>query len=269
MSQALSAVSPLIDIGANLSHESFRDDLDGVLQRAKDAGIEKLVLTGTDPETSKRSIELCERYPDLLVSTVGLHPHEASQFSETMASEFKALAQHDCVKSLGETGLDFNRNYSPHPDQEKAFEAQLALAVELGLPLFLHQRDAHERFLPILKDYRDQLSRVVVHCFTGNREELFDYLDLDLYIGITGWVCDERRGYELHPLLPSIPEDRLMLETDAPYLLPRNIRPKPAGRRNEPANLVYVLAMVAECLQADPQNLAEQTSANARDFFAL
>ncbi len=269
MSQRLTAFSPLIDIGANLSHESFRDDLDEVLQRARDRGIEKLVVTGTDPDTSKRAIEICERYPDLLVSTVGLHPHEASLFSEDMASEFRALAQHDCVRSLGETGLDFNRNYSPHPEQEKAFEAQLALAVELGLPLFLHQRDAHARFLPILKEYRDQLSRIVVHCFTGTREELFDYLDLDLYIGITGWVCDERRGYSLHPLLENIPENRLLLETDAPYLLPRNIQPKPPGRRNEPANLVYVLAMVADCLQTDPQTLAEQTSANARDFFAL
>ncbi len=262
-------VFPLIDIGANLSHESFHDDLDEVLARAQQVGLEKLVVTGTNLESSRQAIDLCRQYPHLLVSTVGLHPHEASHFSTDMEQEFRQLALNDCVKSLGETGLDFNRNYSPHADQEKAFEAQLAMAVELQLPLFLHQRDAHDRFLPILKEYRDKLSQVVVHCFTGKQEELYDYNDLDLYIGITGWVCDERRGYELHPLLKDIPHKRLLLETDAPYLLPRNIQPKPRSRRNEPANLVYVLKMLAECMACDPLELAEVTSSNARDFFAL
>ena len=136
-------------------------------------------------------------------------------------------------------------------------------------PLFLHQRDAHDRFLPILQEVRDQLGHLVVHCFTGTRDELHDYLDMDLYIGITGWICDERRGYDLHPLLKDIPEDRLMLETDAPYLLPRNIKPKPSSRRNEPANLTYVVAMVSHCLGKSPASVALQTSNNARDFFAL
>jgi TatD DNase family protein len=262
-------VFPLIDIGANLSHESFLHDMDELLIRAQDAGLEKIVVTGTNLESSRLAIELCHRNPHLLVSTVGLHPHEASHFSSDIEKEFRQLAQNDCVKSLGETGLDFNRNYSSRADQEKAFEAQLAMAVELQLPLFLHQRDAHRRFLPILKEYRDRLGQVVVHCFTGKRNELYDYIDLDLYIGITGWVCDERRGYELHPLLKDIPEKRLLLETDAPYLLPRNIHPKPRSRRNEPANLVFVLKMLSECLVRDPQELAEVTSSNARVFFSL
>ncbi|MAM70610.1 MAG: hydrolase TatD [Gammaproteobacteria bacterium] len=260
---------PLIDIGANLSHESFSDDLDAVLEQAEQAGIEKLVVTGTNTQSSHRAIELCEQFPHLLVSTVGLHPHEASSFNPEMEDAFRELARHDCVKAIGETGLDFNRNYSPHEDQEKAFRAQLALAVELNLPLFLHQRDAHERFMPILQEYRGQLGKVVVHCFTGSAGELEDYLDLDLHIGITGWVCDERRGYSLHPLLKKIPANRLMLETDAPYLMPRNISPKPKSRRNEPANLLYVLQMVADCLEMDMNSLAKQTSSTARDFFAL
>lgn len=259
----------LIDIGANLSHESFRDDFDSIIERAKLAKIEKLILTGTDIASNQRAIELCKLYPDYLYSTVGLHPHEAKTYSDAIISELREQANSACVKALGETGLDFNRNYSPTESQEKSFSGQLALAAELKLPLFLHQRDAHERFLPILKDYRDQLNKVVVHCFTGTKSELFDYLDLDLYIGITGWVCDERRGYSLHPLLKEIPDNRLMLETDAPYLTPRNIKPKPKTRRNEPANLPYVLAKVAECLRKPPESVAKQTSINARDFFAL
>ncbi len=259
----------MIDIGANLSHESFRDDFDAVISRAKQAKIEKLILTGTDVESNQRSIELCQLYPEYLYSTVGLHPHQASSYDDEINSILRKQMSNACVKSLGETGLDFNRNYSNPKEQEHAFIEQLALATELQMPLFLHQRDAHERFLPILKEFRDQLCNVVVHCFTGTRDELFDYLDMDLYIGITGWVCDERRGYSLHPLLKEIPENRLMLETDAPYLMPRNIKPKPDTRRNEPANLSFVLAKVSECLEKSPESVAKQTSINARDFFAL
>lgn len=259
----------LIDIGANLSHESFRDDFDAVVERAKQAKIEKLILTGTNIASNQRAIDLCQLYPEYLYSTVGLHPHEASSYSDEVNSELREQAKHSCVKSLGETGLDYNRNYSAPKEQEHAFAEQLALAVELKLPLFLHQRDAHDRFLPILRDYREQLGKVVVHCFTGTKNELYDYLDMDLYIGITGWVCDERRGYSLHPLLKEIPDNRLMLETDAPYLMPRNIIPKPNTRRNEPANLPYVLAKVSECLEKHPESIAKQTSINARDFFAL
>ncbi|MBN4053284.1 TatD family hydrolase [Haliea sp. AH-315-K21] len=259
----------MIDIGANLSHESFRDDFDEVIKRAKQARIEKLILTGTDVVSNQRAIALCQRYPDYLFSTVGLHPHEASSYTNELNSVLREQAMHSCVKALGETGLDFNRNYSTPKEQEVAFIEQLGLAVELKMPLFLHQRDAHERFLPILKDFRDQLSKIVVHCFTGTKEELFDYLDMDLHIGITGWVCDERRGYSLHPLLKEIPNNRLMLETDAPYLMPRNIEPKPDTRRNEPANLSYVLEKTSECLGKSPESVAKQTSSNARDFFAL
>ena len=259
----------LIDIGANLSHESFRDDFDETIERAKQARIEKIILTGTDIASNQRAIEFCQLYPGYLFSTAGLHPHEASNITDTLISELREQARHSCVKSLGETGLDFNRNYSPADKQERAFIEQLILAIELKMPLFLHQRDAHKRFLPILKDYRDQLSRIVVHCFTGTKEELFDYLDIDLYIGITGWICDERRGYSLHPLIKEIPNNRLMLETDAPYLMPRNIIPKPDSRRNEPENLPYVLKKVSECLDKSPESVAKQTSINARDFFAL
>ncbi len=259
----------MIDIGANLSHESFRDDFNEVIKRAKKARIEKVILTGTDLASNQRAIELCQLYPGYLFSTVGLHPHEASKYCNEVDSALRKQAMNSCVKSLGETGLDFNRNYSAPKEQEIAFIKQLSLAAELEMPLFLHQRDAHKRFLPILKDFRDQLSQIVVHCFTGTKEELFDYLDMDLYIGITGWVCDERRGFSLHPLLKEIPDNRLMLETDAPYLMPRNIIPKPATRRNEPANLSFILEKVSECLKKKPEYVAKQTTKNSRVFFAL
>jgi TatD DNase family protein len=170
---------------------------------------------------------------------------------------------------VGECGLDFNRQYTPHPDQERWFVAQIELACQLGKPLFLHSRDAHPRFADILHAYRDQLPAAVAHCFTGEREELYAYLDLGLSIGITGWICDERRGAHLHALVRDIPADRLMLETDAPYLTPRDLRPQPKARRNEPAFLPHILRTVARALDQPAEALAHQTSQNARRFFSL
>ncbi|MDC0598792.1 TatD family hydrolase [Gammaproteobacteria bacterium] len=259
----------LIDIGANLSHESFSADLEEVLSNAKSAGLEKIVLTGTCVESSCQALNLAKQFPDFLYSTAGIHPHDAKLFDSEACLALENLAEHSSVKAIGETGLDFNRDFSPRPQQERAFAEQLALAAKLNMPVFLHQRDAHKRFYPILKEQLDQLPRAVVHCFTGDQEELYAYLDLDLYIGITGWICDERRGQNLHAIIKDIPANRLMLETDAPYLLPRTIKPKPKSRRNEPANLIYVLETVARCLDRSPDLVAKQTNQNARDFFDL
>ena len=173
------------------------------------------------------------------------------------------------MRAVGECGLDFDRDFSPRPLQEKALEEQLALAVELQMPVFLHEREASQRLLEILRDYRDRLPAAVVHCFTGERRALYAYLDLDLHIGITGWVCDERRGTHLHPLLRDIPDERLMLETDAPFLLPRTLRPKPKSGRNEPAFLGEVLREVALHRGQPEDSLAAQTTRNARAFFGI
>jgi len=173
------------------------------------------------------------------------------------------------VRAVGECGLDFNRDFSPRPQQEKVLEEHLALAVELQLPVFLHERDANQRLLEILKDYRDHLPAAVVHCFTGEQAALFSYLDLDLHIGITGWICDERRGTHLHPLVREIPRGRLMLESDAPYLLPRTLRPKPKNGRNEPAYLPEVLREVALHRNETMEDLALHSTACARRFFGL
>lgn len=258
-----------IDIGVNLTNNSLLADLDGVLERAADAGVVKMVVTGTSYTDSEQAIQLCAAHPAVLVSTCGIHPHHASEWNDDSYAALRQLAQQDCVRAIGETGLDFNRNYSPGAAQEFAFEQQMMLAAELQLPLFCHQRDAHDRFVSLLRGYRERLPRVVVHCFTDTREALLDYLDLDCYIGISGWICDERRGLDLRQLVKLIPAERLLLETDAPYLLPRNLQPKPASRINEPLHLPHISAEVARCQQRLPAIVAKTSLDNSRRFFNL
>lgn len=262
----------LIDIGVNLTNPSFDDRHVEVLQRAYAAGVQQLVLTGTSVEGSEQALQLCEKLDESaqhLFATAGIHPHSASDWNADSARRLKALLSEPRVRAVGECGLDFNRDFSPRPQQEKVLEEHLALAVELQLPVFLHERDANQRLLDILHDYRDRLPAAVVHCFTGEQRALFSYLDLDLHIGITGWICDERRGTHLHPLVREIPRGRLMLESDAPYLLPRTLRPKPKNGRNEPAYLPEVLREVALHRGETPQDLAEHSTACARRFFGL
>ncbi|MGQ7958199.1 TatD family hydrolase [Pseudomonas sp. SP16.1] len=262
----------LIDIAVNLTHPSLATQAEALLERARAAGVCQLVLTGTSLSESEASLELCRRLDDSgerLFSTAGVHPHDASAWNGASATALKALLGEPEVRAVGECGLDFDRDFSPRPQQEKALEEQLALAAELAMPVFLHEREASQRLLEILRDFRDRLPAAVVHCFTGERRALYAYLDLDLHIGITGWVCDERRGTHLHPLLGDIPADRLMLETDSPFLLPRSLRPKPKSGRNEPAFLTEVLREVARHRRQSEQQLAAETSACARAFFGL
>jgi len=255
----------LVDIGANLTHASFRDDLGAVLARAREHGVARIIVTGTSVEESRRAAELADAHG--LHATAGVHPHHARECSAQTMPALREIAAHSRVVALGECGLDFNRNYSPHPDQEKWFVAQLELAAELGKPLFLHSRDAHPRFAEILRNLR--VAKAVAHCFTGQAAELRAYLDLGLYIGITGWICDERRGRHLVALAKEIPRDRLLLETDSPYLTPRDLHPQPKARRNEPAHLPHILRAVARARGEAPEALAEATTRNAREFFGL
>ena len=258
----------LIDIGANLCHESFAPDLDGVLERAARAGVHRIVVTGTSRSDSEAGAELARRHPHRLRATAGVHPHEAATF-DAAAAAIEALATREEVVAVGETGLDFYRDLSPRPDQERAFEAHLDLAIRLGLPVFMHERDAHRRFVDILKSFRDRLGSAVIHCFTGDRDALHAYLDLDLHVGITGWICDERRGLHLRDLAGRVPADRLMLETDSPYLLPRSLRPRPRPRRNEPAWLTHIARTVADATGETVEALAARTTATACAFFGL
>src|SRR5690554_3203645 len=258
----------LIDIGANLGHESFDHDLPEVLARASEAGVVHYLITGTTLLASERALALTLQYPQMS-STAGIHPHEARHADMEIMQGIRALLAEPNVRAVGETGLDFNRDFSPRAVQERVFTEHLVLAAECRKPVFLHQRDAHDRFLPILKEHRDQLTGGVVHCFTDSREAMYAYLDLDMYIGITGWICDERRGQHLHEIVGDIPPDRLLLETDAPYLLPRTLRPRPKTRRNEPAWLPEVLRVTALHCGRPAAQLAQETTANARRLFSL
>jgi TatD DNase family protein len=262
----------LIDIGVNLVNSSFAGKERDVLDRAYAAHVDQLILTGTSVESSELALKMCRQLDESgqrLFSTAGVHPHSASDWTLDTETQLHALLKETSVCAVGECGLDFNRDFSPRPQQEKVLEAHLALAVALNMPVFLHERDADERLLAILRDYRDHLPGAVVHCFTGEKRALFSYLDMDLHIGITGWICDERRGTHLHPLVREIPRGRLMLESDAPYLLPRTLRPKPKNGRNEPAYLPEVLREVALHRGETPDDLAAHTTACARAFFSL
>ena len=255
----------LTDIGANLTHASFRDDLDAVVARARAAGVGTNIVTGTTVLESRLAAEIADRFG--FYCTAGVHPHHARDCDEHTIAELRKLALHPRCVALGECGLDFNRNYSPHPAQEKWFVAQLEVGLELGKPLFLHSRDAHPRFAQILRTHG--VKTAVAHCFTGEAEELHAYLELGLYIGITGWICDERRGTHLLRLVRDIPADRLLLETDSPYLTPRDLKPQPKARRNEPAFLPHILKTVARALGRTAEEVAAETTRNAERLFGI
>jgi TatD DNase family protein len=262
----------IIDIGANLGNKAFREDLDAVLARAHDAGVEAIVATGTSVAGSQRAWEIAERRRDRsprLFATAGIHPHDASHYGPDALVALRELCARPEVVAVGECGLDFDRNFSPRDAQLGCFEAQLELAAELQMPVFLHERAAHVDFAAILAKHRSRIPRAVVHCFTGGAEELARYLDLDMHIGITGWICDERRGTHLRELVRRIPKDRLMIETDAPFILPRDLRPKPKSNRNEPALLPHVLRTIAAARGESAEELARATTETARAFFSL
>ena len=237
----------LIDIGVNLTNKHLLRDLDGIMRRALDAGVTRMAVTGTSIESSEEAIALCRRFPARLVSTCGIHPHHASEWNDDSLERLELMSRQDCVRAIGETGLDFNRNYSPPAAQEYAFARQLELAAARGMPLFCHQRDAHERFVAMLREQRKRIPRVVVHCFTDSDAALDDYLEMDCYIGITGWICDERRGLELQ----------------------QQVRRKPANRVNEPAFLPHILRAVARHRSQPEQALASQVYENTKVFFNI
>jgi TatD DNase family protein len=257
----------LCDIGVNLTHKSFRADTKAVLVRARDAGVTRMVVTGTSLDGSEDALEIARQH--LLHATAGVHPHEAKTLDSHRLAQLRRLATEPEVVAVGECGLDYDRNFSPPEDQRRAFEMQLELACDLDKPVFLHERSAHEDFVRILERFRPRLSRAVAHCFTGTAEELDAYLALDLHIGITGWICDERRGTHLRALIGRIPPKRLMLETDAPFLLPRTLRPAPKTRRNEPSFLPAVLDTVAESVGRSREQVAAETTQAAIEFFNL
>jgi TatD DNase family protein len=256
----------LFDSHCHLDDRSYQGDLGAVIQRAKQNGIDNLLTVGIDQETSTRAIEIAETF-DGVYAAVGVHPHRASSCSDQVMKRLTDLAGNPRVCAWGETGLDFNRMYSPKEDQETWFVRQVQAADEQRLPLILHERDSHGRLLEILKVHPNENQRGVVHCFSGNRSELGAYLDLGYYIGITGILTLQKRGIDLRNLVGYIPLERLLIETDAPYLTP--VPQKNKTRRNEPAFVKSVLLKLAEIRDLDPENLAQITYSNASCLFNI
>ncbi|MBV8852176.1 MAG: TatD family hydrolase [Sinobacteraceae bacterium] len=266
---AADAAGALIDIGVNLTHDSFDADREAVMARAAGVGVVQMVVTGSDARSSQQALGLALAHPGRLFATAGLHPHHAAELDTPLEEQLRQLGQRPEIVAIGECGLDYFRNLSPPAAQRRAFQRQLQLAAELQKPVFLHQRDAHADFSAMVREFRGQLRDAVAHCFTGTQDQLHCYLELGLAIGITGWICDERRGRHLLPLLPQIPAGRLMLETDAPYLLPRDVQPRPSSRRNEPAWLAHIAATVARARHESLASIAASSTAAARVFFGL
>lgn len=260
---------PLIDIGINLAHDSYDADRGDVIARATAAGVVQMIVTGSSAASSRQAVALARQHPGRLFATAGVHPHHASEVSPATLTELEELTLEPEVVAVGECGLDYYRNYSPQAAQRDAFHRQLELAARRRKPVFLHQRDAHADFIAILREHWPRLAGGVAHCFTAGDAELECYLELGLAIGITGWICDERRGAHLLELVRRIPPGRLLLETDGPYLLPRDLHPRPASRRNEPVYLAHIAAAVARARGEEVATLAQATTEAARRLFGL
>lgn len=257
----------MIDIGINLTNARFDKDRAAVIERAILVDVKGMLVTGTSVSESKKALTLCHQYPQFLACTAGVHPHDADSVTDDYIEQLKVLAANESVKAIGECGLDFNRNFSTPKNQQRVFSQQVELASELSLPLFLHQRDAFQAWLEILTPFIDSVPAMVSHCFTGDLAQLKQCLDHDMYIGITGWVCDDRRGQELRDIVKFIPLNRLLIETDAPYLTPRNIRPKPKSSRNEPCYLPYIIQSLVENTPYSADEIIQQTLKNTQTVF--
>ncbi|QDZ23609.1 deoxyribonuclease TatD [Chloropicon primus] len=272
---------PCVDIGANLVDDAFDKDVDEVLERARRAGLRALVVTGTSLKGSEMAIRFAnEKSSESLrvYATCGVHPHDAKSVDEDTMSKIRELAKDPKCVAIGECGLDFDRNFSPQDTQKDVFEQQLLLAKELGKPVFMHCRDASASLREIMEkadcSFKSDEGGMegVVHCFTGTMEEAKAFLDLGLHIGITGWICDDRedRSVNLSRVVKEVPRGKLMVETDAPYLTPRSIRPNRVRPwRNEPCLLPHVMAKVAEARGETVEDLASHAFQTSVDFFGL
>jgi len=261
----------LFDSHCHLNDSVYHKDMDQVILRANAAGVRGIMIVGIDGPTSAQAVSLartCARGDSVCVASVGVHPHDASACTEKILNELKALAKNPEVRAWGETGLDFNRMFSPQKDQEHWFVKQLEAADRMSLPLIFHERDSKGRFFEILNAHYGETGRAgVVHCFSGDRKEMDLYLKLGLHIGVTGIVTIKSRGLELRELAIHIPADRLLVETDAPYLTPAP--EKNQFRRNEPAFVGSILMKLAEVRNENPETLAQTVWDNTCRLFNI
>lgn len=256
----------IIDSHCHLDDKSYKNDLDEVVARAEAAEVLKAMVVGVSVASSEKAVALAEGR-DFFYASVGIHPHDAAEADEAVMARLAALATSDRVKAWGECGLDFNRMYSPRDVQETWFVRQLEMAASLDLPLIFHERDTEGRFLEMLAVHRFDGLRGVVHCFSGSTGEMDAYLDMGLHIGVTGIVTIQSRGEQLREQLLAMPPERILVETDAPYLTPAPHKNK--VRRNEPAFVREVLLKVAEVRGDDPQTLSEIIWNNTTGLFHL
>ncbi len=261
----------LIDIGLNLMHKSFDKNRKELLEESFKVGVNKFIITGTNIQSSKYAKDYIKenKFKDTLFSTSGVHPHDAKTCDEKTISQLEEFSKEKCVVAIGECGLDYNRNYSPQDIQRKWFKKQIELAQKLDMPLFLHERDAHEDMFKILESYPHMAEKSVIHCFTGTKEEAENYLSLGCYIGITGWICDERRGKSLQEAVKIIPPEKMMIETDAPFLIPRNLPKKPKSNKNKPKYLPHILKTIAEYKNMNIEDLGNSVTKTTKKFFNI
>ena len=255
------------DIACNFTNERFDKDLDGVINRAITNKITKFGLICSRLSDLDRLIEIYNQYSKDMFFTIGVHPHHANEINDKYLKNLKEAVINNNPHAIGETGLDFFRNLSTYDEQIYAFEEQIKIAIDTNKPLFLHQRDSHDNFIKILREYSSDINKAVVHCFTGTQEQLEDYLELDCYIGVTGWICDEKRNVELRKTIKNIPLEKLMIETDCPYLIPKNLHNKPKNNRNEPINLNHIVNEIAVLMEIDIDSLRKQTFKNTINYF--
>lgn len=262
-----------IDIGINLTNKQFQNETDSIIKNAIAENVSQIILTGTSIKVSELSAKIAQQHPNVLYSTAGIHPHDAKNFDNQSISKLKTLLQKKHVVSVGECGLDFDRDFSPRPIQEECYRAQLELATEVQKPLFLHERAAFARFMAVTTDYLPRLPKAVVHCFTGSLSEAKSYLEKGFYLGFTGAISDSKRFSQLKDVIRFVPLDRMMIETDAPFMLPKNV-PRDAltqhhERRNEPAFLPYVAKTIAEFKGLSLDVVAEHSTKTAKEFFGI
>lgn len=266
------SIPSLVDIGINVTHRTFKKHWRDVIQRAVSAGVETVLLTGTSLPCSKESVLIAQTwYKESgyrnLFATVGVHPHDAKHFHADSMEELRAVAKENAsfVVAIGECGLDFNRNFSSREDQIKAFRQQVHLACEMKLPIFVHEREAHMELLRVLDEVEQEQSTmpsIVIHCFTGSKEEAMKYIERGYYIGFTGTICKKERGAPLRELLPSIPLNQIMLETDAPFMSFKKGR-----RHSEPADIIDVAKTLSDVIGMPYKTVCAATTENARRFF--
>ena len=257
----------IADIACNFSSERFDKDLDEVINRAIANKITKFGLICSRISDLNKLLKIYQQYSKSMFYTIGVHPHHANEINDGYLKKLKDVIATNNPHAIGETGLDFYRNLSTYEEQIYAFEEQIKISIYTNKPLFLHQRDSHDDFIKILKKYSSDISKAVVHCFTGTQQQLDDYLELDCYIGVTGWICDKKRNVELRKTIKNIPLEKLMVETDCPYLIPKNLVEKPKNNRNEPTNLNHIINEIAVLMEIDIDILRKQTFKNTINYF--